>query len=440
MAQASGGATRLPHYVTNELVSSKSRPSGYLGADVAISGRTVVVDAYGTRVHGHPDAGAVYVYIRSKSGKGRLTQRAVISTPGVGADEDVGPVAVSGDTIVVGAPSATVGATSEAGAAYVFEKPASGWRSTSHPTATLSLGTAVIGAHVGASVAISGSTIVVGAPDQTIGANTNQGAVLAYTKPAHGWVNSSTPAVLTSASGKGDDYLGESVAIAGGTVVGGAPGREIGGQNDTGMADVFVKPHSGGWATKTDTRELAPKTAVADLNFGTAVAVSGRHAAVAAEGRADPSSLVRPAVFEFNEPTAGWGTGVGPPLHPRAKLTASHGGPYDSFGQSIAISSSMIVAGAPDASLDRKYESGAVYLFDKPKKGWRNATQSGQFIAANTERWDSFGYSVALSGTTIVAGAPYSDFTGVHNSNDRGTAYVFSQQFQHHRSKIEPAR
>jgi hypothetical protein len=427
-ALASVTRSGVPHYVMSELVSSKSRPSGYLGWDVAISGKTVVVDADGTRADGQANAGAIYIFTRSRSGKGRLTQRAVISAPGEQYYDEVGPVAVSGDTIVVGSSYATVGATTQAGAAYVFERPASGWKSTSHPTATLTLGTAVTYAHVGTSVAIAGSTIVVGAPNQTVGANTEQGEALVYTKPTHGWKTSSTPVELTSASGAQDDGLGQSVAIAGATIVAGAPGREVGGHDNAGIADVFVKPHSGRWATGTETRELDPSPAITDLSFGTSVAVSGGRVAVAAEGDDNLSGLVHPAVFEFNQPAAGWGPGADPALHPRARLTAAHGGPFDFFGQSIAISGSMIVVGAPYASLDHRFDSGAVYVFNRPKNGWHSAHQSRQFIAATTERWDSFGFSVALSGSTIVAGAPYSNFTGAHNSDDRGTAYVFTKR------------
>jgi hypothetical protein len=440
IAQASSGGSQLPpHYVTSELVSSKARPSGYLGAEVAISGKTVVVDADSTRADGQPDAGAVYVFTRSKSGKGRLTQRAVLSIPDEYSYEEVGPVAVSGNTIVIGAQDAEIGGTAGAGAAYVFVKPASGWKSTSHPTATLTLGAVPSEARVGESVAIAGNTIVAGAPELTVGANDNQGAVLVYTKPAHGWASSHTPAELTSATGSEDDYLGESVAIAGNTIVAGAPYRETSGHDEAGIADVFVKPHSG-WTTGTETRELDTTTAITDLQFGYAVAVSGRHVAVSAIGEASTSLYVHSAVFEVTEPLAGWGAGVDPPLHPNARLTTAHGGPYDSFGQSIAISGSMIIVGAPYASLKRKYDSGAVYVYYEPKSGWHNATQSKQFIASNTERWDSLGYSVASSGSTIVAGAPYADYTGGHASYDRGAAYVFSKQAKHHRSKVEVAK
>jgi hypothetical protein len=427
-AHASGGGSTLRLYKASELVSSKARPSGYLGSDVAISGRTVVAAADGTSVGKQLNAGAIYVFTRSTSGKGRLTQKAVLSVPNESTYEDVGPIAVSGNTIVVGAPETTIGTTSEVGAAYVFEKPASGWKSTSHPNARLALGAAAGEARVGTSVAIAGNTIVAGAPELTVGANTEQGAALVYTKPAHGWKSSTTPAELTSADGLANDELGDSVAISGDTIVVGAPDAEIDGNDGAGAVDVFVKPHSGGWATTTETRTVEPKPVITDMGFGSAVAVSGRQIAVASEGHDDPSALVHPAVFEVNEPAAGWGGGADQPRHPSAKLTSASSGPYDAFGQSIAISSSIIVAGAPYASLDRKYDSGAVYVFDRPKKGWHNSTKPSKFIAANTERWDSFGFSVALSGSTIVVGAPYSDYTGAHDSNDRGTTYVFTKR------------
>src|ERR1700722_12809827 len=66
-------ASGLQGYVASELVSSRSEPSGDLGAAIAMSGRTVVVDADETTVGGAEGAGAVYFYTRSASGKGQLT-------------------------------------------------------------------------------------------------------------------------------------------------------------------------------------------------------------------------------------------------------------------------------------------------------------------------------------------------------------------------------
>lgn len=74
------------------------------------------------------------------------------------------PVAVSGNTAVVGANNATVG-NPGAGIAYVYTKGASGWPTT--PTQTLYDTAGATGDTFGNSVAISGNILVVGTPART---------------------------------------------------------------------------------------------------------------------------------------------------------------------------------------------------------------------------------------------------------------------------------
>jgi hypothetical protein len=72
-------------------------------------------------------------------------------------------VAISGDTVVVGAYDDDIGTNNNQGSAYVFEKPGSGWATTSNYTARLTANDGATGDHFGGSVAISGDTVVVGA-------------------------------------------------------------------------------------------------------------------------------------------------------------------------------------------------------------------------------------------------------------------------------------
>jgi len=97
---------------------------------------------------------------------------------------------------------------------------------------------------MGASVAISGSTAVVGAP----GARKASGAAYVFVKPVSGWGDSAQTAELTASGPEG--LLGLSVAIGGDTAVVGAPGAN----NDQGAAYVFVKPKSG-WKNMTQDRQ-----------------------------------------------------------------------------------------------------------------------------------------------------------------------------------------
>jgi hypothetical protein len=423
----------LRGYVASELVASGSKPNGNLGNVIAMSGRTVVVDAEEATVGGAEGAGAVYVYTRSASGKGKLTARAVLTVPGEVANQRVGSVAIDGNTIVIGA-----GEQAGGGAAYVFQKPAAGWRTSSVPTATLT-DPAATNAEIGTSVAISGATIVVGAPYQPSGTTSQAGMVLVYTRHGSRWADSTSPVTLTATSPQQFDDLGFSVAIDGATIVAGAEGREVDGKAGAGAADVFVRPKSG-WVNRVESRQLDPKPATTYEYFGETVAVSGRDVVVSAPGYAEGTSYSPPAVFEFNEPHAGWGTHTKPSLRPNAELGRSGGGRYDEFGRSIAISGSVIAIGAPDASIDDEYQSGAVYLYDQPKHGWHNAKQSRQFVAANTERYDSFGSAVAIDGTAIAVGADDADYTGAHNVDSGGAAYVFSRPKRSRRHHVEVAR
>ena len=106
-------------------------------------------------------------------------------------------MAVSGDKIVVGA--SADGRHNAAGAAYVFVKPAGGWASeTEAAKLTASDGAA---STLGNSVAVSGDTVVAGAPSATVNGNIEQGAAYVFVKPAGGWANETEAAKLTASDG-----------------------------------------------------------------------------------------------------------------------------------------------------------------------------------------------------------------------------------------------
>jgi hypothetical protein len=87
-----------------------------------------------------------------------------------------------------------------------------------------------------------------------------------------------------------------------------------------------------------------------------------------------------------------------------AKLTASDGEFGDAFGAAVAISGNTVVVGAP-ASIGTNVYEGAVYVFTKPGSGWANMTQVAKLTPSNAQWSDTFGLSVAISGNTVVVGA-----------------------------------
>ncbi|MGH7186935.1 MAG: putative Ig domain-containing protein, partial [Pseudomonadota bacterium] len=94
------------------------------------------------------------------------------------------------------------------------------------------------GDNFGISVALSGDTVVVGADSDTIGANAFQGSAYVFTNSGS-WYQQQK---LTAADGAAFDSFGRSVALSGDTVVVGASADDIGTNGDQGSAYVFVSP------------------------------------------------------------------------------------------------------------------------------------------------------------------------------------------------------
>ncbi len=122
----------------------------------------------------------------------------------------------------------------------------------------------------------------------------------------------------------------------------------------------------------------------------------------------------------------------------QAYLKASNAGPNDNFASSVAISGDTVVVGAPNEDSNAvgvngngadnsATNSGAVYVFVRNETTW---TQQAYLKASNTQPNDNFGRSVAISGDTVVVGAPNEDsnavgLNGNGADNSAGAAYVF---------------
>lgn len=314
-------------------------------------------------------------------------------------------VAVDNDTIVVGALFGV----------YVFVKPESGWANMTQ-TAKLTTSSDSLEPYMfGATVAISGDTIAVGAPYATIGEHQYQGAAYVYVKPLNGWQDMTETAKLTTSDGQQGDYFG-SVAISGDTVVVGAIGADIGTIANQGSAYVFVKPESG-WQTMTETARLTPSDGEPGSYFGQSIAVGGDTVVVGALFDNISTQVHQGSAYVFVKPAESWAS-----MTQTAKLTASDGQAYDMFGQSAAISGSTVVVGANATDIGKKQNQGAAYVYEKPEGGWTDMTQTAKLTASDGAAYDDFGASVAISGTIVAAGAPYRHY--LPNPN-QSSAYVF---------------
>jgi len=102
------------------------------------------------------------------------------------------------------------------------------------------------------------------------------------------------------------------------------------------------------------------------------------------------------------------------------RLIASDGAPGDLLGLSVAVQGDTVVVGAPE-HMERR---GAVYVFTRTGNGY---TQSAKLTASDAARGDRLGSSVAIDGDTIVAGAPAIDSVSADANTSAGAVYTFSR-------------
>src|SRR4029079_15263502 len=127
----------------------------------------------------------------------------------------------------------------------------------------------------GSTIAADGTTAIVAAEEALVGANQGQGAADVYAGTGGTWTRR---AKLTAADGAAFDDFGRSVAVSGSTVFVGAPYAVIDGNGFQGAAYVF----SGGGSNWHQDQKLVASDGAADGYFGWSVSVSGDNALVGA--------------------------------------------------------------------------------------------------------------------------------------------------------------
>ncbi len=423
------------------------------GSSVAISGDTLVVgdsandDIYSENNIAY-DAGAVYIYTRSGS---TWVKQAFIKPHFVDGGDELGySVAISGDTLVVGAPGedgSSIGVNGNqsnnlangTGAAYVFTRNGSSWiqqayLKPSNPEAISGFGRAVT---------ISGDTIVIGTEfehSSGIGVNGSQtvdldrgsssGAAYVFTRNDSTWTQQ---AYLKASNAKSGGRFGGAVAIFNNTLVVGASGENgsstgvNGDQTDysytpraayaSGAAYVFTR----NGATWTQQAYLKASNTNAFDYFGSSVAISGDTLVVGADGetsnatgvngnQADNSAQSAGAAYVFTRNGSTWTQ--------QAYLKASNTrvDSLASFGESVALSGNTLIIGSSsedsystgvngdqtNTSNSQGWGSGAAYIFSRHNSTW---TQQDYLKASNAGDFDHFGESVAISGTSIAVGS-----------------------------------
>jgi len=414
---ARGPITIDPFVQKAKLTASDGAAGDFFGEAVSISGNTLVVGADNATVGGNGYQGAAYVFTGSGTGWANMTQTAKLTASDGAANDEFGwSVAISGNTVVVGADYATVGSNLKQGAAYVFTGSGSSWPQTAKLTASDGAAGDAFGR---VSINESGNTVVVGSPGATIGGNTQQGAAYVFTGSGFVWTQT---AELTASDGAAKAIFGWSTSISGNTVVVGARSATVG-VHTQGAAYVFTEPNAG-WADMTETAKLTASDGATGDCFGQSVSISGNTLVVGAFLATVNGNAHQGAAYVFVELSGGWAGN----LYQTAKLTASDGAASDSgvglyFGDSVSVSGNTVVVGAEFAKVNGNGNQGAAYVFTEPGTGWANMTQTAKLTASDGAFCDCFGSGVSISGNTVVVGA---DEKTVGGNQYQGAAYVFA--------------
>jgi trimeric autotransporter adhesin len=343
------------------------------------------------------------------------TQIAVNGVPlATGTDWTSDPLAL-GDTSIRVTTTSTFGASAEyhwvvtrAGAQEAYIK-------ASNPAATDGFG---------ASVALDGDTLLVGAPWQdgakggvnatrmSSGA-TDSGAAYLFTRTGDSW---SEQVYFKADAPAAGDYFGSDVAILGDVIVIGAPRTDPTGANGAppraGVAYVFVRGSDGRWSQQA---RISAQDGAAGNLFGLRLALRKDLLLVGAtaEKSAGQSSG---AIYVYNRVADAW--------QATQKLTAARPIADSAFGSALALDGDTLVIGA-QKDPSSAAAAGSAYVFTQQGGAW---SQEQRIEPSMPSAGTTFGWSVAVQGDTLVVGAPRATLSLTAPS---GQAYVFRRTAGH---------
>jgi cysteine-rich repeat protein len=364
---------------------------------LGISGDVAVLGAPREDTFGE-NGGAVYLFDRNEGGALAWGEVVKLSATDTQPQDRFGTaVAISNDTVVVGAPGEDAGGEN-AGAAYVFGRNQGGTENWGQVT-KLSANDGQPGDRFGTSVAISGERLVVGAPGEDAQGD-EAGAAYVFDR------SGDEIAKITANDAQEYDKFGWAVSISAEAVVVGAPGEDAQG-DDAGAAYVFSR--GGSQRTK-----LTAADAQDFDDFGHAVSIYGDVIIVGAP-REDTQGDNSGAAYVFDSD----GDQI-------AKLTASDAQPNHGFGQTVSVSGSAALIGAWGDDSNGP-NSGSAYLFERDEGGMEDWGQGAKLTPTGATPGTLFGVGVSIDRATALVAA----IDRCASGNPAGKAYVFELELEH---------
>jgi hypothetical protein len=327
------------NWIETQRLTPNDSGGGGFGTSVAMNGNTLVIGAPGDSPQGFSLAGSTYVFTLVGS---TWTQSAKLNpSPMHSGDEFGQPVAISGSRVLIGAPEdASHGL--ESGAAYIFDLIAGTWVQTAKLIGDDVQST--WGPHL--SVSLDGDQAMIGVPAYSLPGQLGRGAVYVFENGRNGWAQSQR---LLASDGVAYDYFGWSVGVLGTRMTVGASAKSHPGAGHGGAIYAFEKAGS----LWSQTQEFWPDDAVGDDGFGSVVALSSDHVIT------NSNAAIAGSAFDMRLSGTTW--------IQAGKMLAADAAFSDVFGSSVAISGDTAIIGAigcDDACPGNpNCESGAAYIF-----------------------------------------------------------------------------
>lgn len=351
-----------------------------------------------------------------------LPAQVITDANGSVADEFGGDVAVSGRYAAV---ASQFGGPQDSGSVNVYNRTGPNtWDHVTEITAP-NLSNNVGGRDwFGFSVAMHGTTLVVGAPLEEDGsADKTSGAAYVFEKDAGGVDNWGQVQRLRAADFAKGDQFGNAVSVADDTIVVGSRLDDGPLLKNIGSVYIFEENSSGVWQQQS---RIADESLIRNDQFGYSLDIDGDNLIVGAPRVAAQADGKRyknsGAVYIYNRDETEW------------NLQRRHDAPNldnnvsagDRFGESVAIHRSLAVVGAFDEeNAGRDLSSGAAYVLRKNAEAPNTWAITTELKGADSAIRDHFGYDVDLRSNRIVVGARTKETDG--GIRKAGAVFVFER-------------
>jgi hypothetical protein len=387
-------------FLEQQVTAPDGAANDWFGNAVALDGDFALIGAYTDDIGANGEQGSAYVFTRDETGWS--LQQKLTASDGEAGDRFGTSVALYGDTALVGAYTDTVGGNEWQGSAYVFTRSGTTWSEQ----AKLIAPDGAWRDNFGIAVALSDDTALVGASLDDVDANGDQGSAYVFIRSGTNW---SLQQKLNAADGAVSDHFGNSVALAGDTLLVGANQGDVGTNAEQGSAYVFTRSGTS-WSLQ---QKLTAADGAAGDYFGNSVALSGETALMGAGADDIDANDNQGSAYVFTRSGTHWTL--------QQKLTAPDGMELDIFGNSVALSDDTALVGTHWDAIDTNNHQGSAYLFTRCGTAW-NLQQ--KLIAADGAAGDEFGISTAISSDTALVGAYWDD---VGTNANQGSVYFYDQ-------------